>query len=232
MLFISILTHWQADFFVYYLFPHSLTCLHTDTRSSSQCQLSLLCRDMTTPLGGLCWCLKMATDSFGNQTGSHEVTGRDRPCWGTQLLQPSCHSQRLQQAVHTSDRHPWLLLPLHGKDLIQILLFFLPSPRQFPHRTSYTVPLTLNIWVSPLRIRPESPWEPSCPLPVQGDDHTGSYWKSCWAVVPQHKRPAQGPWFASSLDTTFLWSYWEWQRHIRWVSERQMNVYTQKNAIH
>lgn len=108
----------------------------------------------------------MATDSFGKQTGSHEVTGRD-----TQLLQLSCHSQRLQQAVHTSDTHPWLLLSWHGKFLTHILLFFLPSPIQLPPRISYTVLFKLKMWVSPRRIRlhgsrndlraPESPPVPA-----------------------------------------------------------------------
>lgn len=122
---------------------------------------------MTAALGGLLWCLRTATDSFGKQTGSHEVTGRD-----TQLLQLSCHSQRLQQAGHSSDTRPWLLLSWYGKDLIHILLFFLPSPIQLPHRISYTVLFKLKIWVSPHGIRlhgsrndPRAPESP--PVPCQ-----------------------------------------------------------------
>lgn len=191
---------------------------------------------MTAPLGGLHWCLKIAIDSFGNQSGSHKVTGRD-----CMLGNTASTALLTQPEATTGSTHRWQTslasAALAWKGLDSDSFIFPPSPIQFPHRISYTVPLKLNMWVSPLGIRlhdsrndlraPESP-----PVPCQlrrmiTQAHTER--AAGRSATAQETCPRSM--VCPSLDTTFLWFYWEWQRHIRWISERQMNVYTQKNAI-
>ena len=182
----------------------------------------------------------MASDSFENHSG---VPWRDQR--GLSLLgcaaTTALPSQMLQQPAHPSDGKYWFLMSLQEMDLVQNLFsLFLASPMQIPCRLAYIVPHKLNMWVSHLEIRLRD----SRNDPLASKSH---------AVLHQLRRMSHGhshrlilkellgssatvqdisPWLAPPLDTTFLWSHWERQRHIRRISARQMNVYTQWNAIH
>lgn len=153
----------------------------------------------------------------------------------------SHYSPPQPDATADSTRQWWVTLAsalLARKGLIRILFsLFLPSPMQIPHRTSYVVPLELNMWVSHLEIRfhdsRNDPLSPKshpvlCQLKGMPHGHTGLYWKCCWAVMPQSKISAHGPWFAPSLDTTFLWSHWERQKHKMNISKTDECVHTVK----